>query len=143
MNCIFCSDPKIQERIICKSSLAFVFCTNIPIMPGHVLICPLRHVESYESLTLEERNAIEELRVKVIKALKISFGAEGFNFAWNQGVSAGQTVPHLHLHVLPRKQGDSGVYEYEPRKFLYRPGDRRLSSDEDLKLIAKIIKDAI
>jgi len=63
-----------------------------------------------------------DLRSKLGKAMTKVFEAEGFNYAWNEGEVAGQFVPHLHLHMLPRKKGDKGIYKYEPRKFLYRTG---------------------
>jgi hypothetical protein len=74
-------------------------------------------------------------------SLKKAFGAEGFNFAWNDGKNCGQSVPHFHLHIVPRKEGDAGVYEYEPRKFLYRPGEREATPEEELKMVAEIIKE--
>lgn len=60
--------------------------------------------------------------------------------AWNEGGVAGQTVPHLHMHLVPRKQGDEGITEYEPRKFLYRPGSRAESPVEEIREIAKLLK---
>lgn len=85
---------RIKERIIERNRLAFSFLTHMPIVPGHSLICPLRVVDSSEQLTFEEW--------------------QGFNFAWNMGENAGQTVPHFHLHVVPRKEGDTGIFQYEP-----------------------------
>jgi len=69
-----------------------------------------------------------------------AFAAEGFNYAWNEELVAGQTVPHLHLHMLPRKKGDSGIVDYEPRKFLYRPGERSDSPDQELIKVTELIK---
>jgi diadenosine tetraphosphate (Ap4A) HIT family hydrolase len=68
---------------------------------------------------------------------------EGFHQAWNEGKVAGQSVPHFHLHVVPRKQGDEGITEYEPRKFLYRPGSREETPSQELESIAKQIKEKI
>jgi bis(5'-adenosyl)-triphosphatase len=133
-------NPKIKERIIVCNRLAFSFLTNIPIVPGHSLVCPMRIVDSSEQLTLEEWQAILELKLKVCQALRKTFSAEGFNFAWNLGQNAGQTVPHFHLHVVPRKLGDTGILQYEPRVFLYRPGSRAISPSEELQQIAELIK---
>ena len=68
------------------------------------------------------------------------FNAEGFNYAWNEGVLSGQTVNHLHLHILPRIKNDTGITKYEPRKFLYRPGIRPTSPEQELIEIASLIK---
>lgn len=53
---------------------------------------------------------------------------------------AGQTVPHFHLHIVPRKQGDAGILEYEPRKFLYRPGSREEGPEAELQSVAAQIR---
>jgi len=139
MNCPYCTLPEIQERKIIENNLAFAFLTNIPIVVGHTLVVPKRHIAKYENLTHEEMRAIEELRVKIIKALIKTFGAEGFNFAWNDEKIAGQSVSHFHLHIVPRKTGDTGIYEYEPRKFLYRPGERETSQEEELRKVSTLI----
>lgn len=130
--------------MIIENGLAFAFPTNTPIVPGHILICPKRHVQYYEDATLEERAAIEDLRSKLKQALKKALGAEGFNYAWNEEKIGGQSVPHFHLHIVPRKDGDVGIYEYEPREFLYRPGPRTVvSPQEEIDAVVTLIKQAI
>lgn len=136
-------NPEIKERIIGSNQLAFVFLSHMPIVPGHLLVCPIRVVESYEKLTIEEWQAILDLQSQACQALRKTFNAEGFNFAWNMGEKAGQTVPHFHLHVVPRKTGDSGILQYEPRVFLYRPGSRAESPLDELKQTAALIKSNI
>lgn len=120
---------------------AWAFPTNIPIVPGHVLVVPKRCVATFAGLSMVERDAIFSLRDVLTKALAAGLGAEGFNYAWNEGAMAGQSVPHFHLHILPRKTGDTGIYEYEPRKFLYRTGaDRAVSCDEELAAVSALIR---
>jgi histidine triad (HIT) family protein len=143
MNCAYCEIEDIKKREITGDDLVWAFPTNIPITPGHTLIAPRRCVAKYEDLTQDEKNAIEKLRVKICNALKKLYDAEGFNFAWNDGKNAGQSVPHFHLHILPRKSGDAGVTEYEPRKFLYRPGSREDSPEEELLAVSNAIKAAL
>lgn len=138
--CVFCTKEEISDREITGDDLAWAFPTNIPIVPGHILIAPRRCVSKYEDLTTEEKNSIENLRVKMMKTLQKVFGAEGFNYAWNENSVAGQSVPHFHLHVLPRKPGDEGITEYEPRKFLYRPGSRETTPEDELVEICNSIK---
>ncbi len=139
-SCPYCTNLEIKNRRITENGLAFIFPTNIPIVPGHVLIVPKRCVAQYEKLTAKEKESIEKLRIKVVKALKKIFNAEGFNYAWNENKIAGQSVPHFHLHVLPRKKGDEGITKYEPRKFLYRPGSREKTPEQELIKIAQLIK---
>lgn len=132
--------PNIKERIVARNELAFSFPSYMPIVPGHLLICPIRRVEKIEDLTKEELQAIMDLRTKLCKALKVAVEADSFNFAWNEGENAGQSVPHFHLHVVPRKDGDTGILRYEPRVFLYRPGSRATSSSQELTEVAQLIR---
>lgn len=135
---------EIKYRTIIENALAFAFPTNTPIVPGHILVCPKRHVQYYEDATSEEKNAIEDLRSTLKHALKKALGAEGFNYAWNEEKIGGQSVPHFHLHIVPRKEGDVGIYQYEPREFLYRPGPRTVASpQEKIDAVVKIIKQAL
>jgi histidine triad (HIT) family protein len=138
--CIFCTNVVVKEREIIKNDLAWAFPTNIPIVPGHILICPIRCVADFNDLTGEEIIAIFDLQKKLKIALKKAFDARGFNYAWNEGEIAGQSVPHFHLHILPRKEGDAGILEYDPRKFIYRPGSREQSPESELISVVKDIK---
>lgn len=140
MICAFCKDATLQEREIASNELARAFLGRMPIVPGHTLIIPKRCVSKYGDLTEEEKRAIEDLRIQVCDALKASLAVAGFNFAWNEGEVAGQTVPHFHLHIVPRKEGDVGVFNYEPREFLYRPGIRAESPEEELQKVAAKIR---
>ena len=143
MKCVYCELDVIKQREIVGNDLVWAFPTNIPIVSGHTLIVPRRCVARYEDLTKNEKEALEEMRIRIVNALKKHFDAEGFNFAYNDGKLAGQSVPHFHLHVLPRKEGDTGITEYDPRKFLYRPGSREDSPEGELQEIAKIIRDSL
>jgi histidine triad (HIT) family protein len=140
-DCVYCTSPEIQNRAIFRDGLVWAFPTNIPITPGHILICPIRHVSRFEDLTQGEKNAIFNLAVKMKTALKKLFGAEGFHHVWNEAKVAGQSIPHFHLHIVPRKQGDEGIAEYEPRKFLYRPGSRETTPENELQAVSKQIKE--
>lgn len=136
----FINDPTVAERTVHENRLAIAFLGKMPIVPGHTLICPKREVPKSEELTFEEWRDILELKTLVCKKLKKTFQAEGFNFAWNEGELAGQSVPHFHLHVLPRKTGDAGILQYEPRMFLYRPGTRAISPTDELASIAALLR---
>ena len=143
MESIFLTSPDIQKRIIASNELAFAFPTNIPVVPGHLLICPKRVVQTVYELTPGELAKIFELLEQLKPALQKTFGATGFNYAWNEGEEAGQSMPHVHIHMVPRKKGDAGITEYEPRKFLYRPGSREVSPEAELIKVAELIKAAI
>ena len=104
------------------------------------MIAPVHCVSFFDDLTNEEVKALFSMQKRIAGALRKSFGAEGFHFAWNEGAVAGQSVPHFHLHIVPRKKGDAGIIKYEPRKFLYRPGSREPSPEKELQAIAQHIK---
>lgn len=137
---VFTTLPEIKERVVAENNTAWAFLTNIPITPGHSLVVPKRVVETMEDLTEEELIDIFALTTIVKDALRKTFGAEGFNFAWNEGNKYGQSVPHFHLHIVPRTPGDSGITEYDPRQFLYRPGSREPSPEAELSDIAKQLR---
>ena len=138
--CPFCDIIAENERVIAHKGAACAFLTNIPIVPGHTLLAPLRCVANYSDLNEKEKKDLETLRDIVTSALKKAFGSTGFNFAWNEGREAGQSIPHFHLHVVPRKANDVGITKYGPRKFLYRPGSRAKSRLEELVLVTDLIR---
>lgn len=79
-----------------------------PVTPGHLLIIPYRHTEDFFSMTQEERQHAEELlRVLRSKVLEEDKSVTGFNVGMNCGESAGQTVMHAHIHLIPRREGDT------------------------------------
>lgn len=144
MQCEFCVNVKAEGReVIAENDAAWAFLTYTPIVPGHTLVCPKRCVGTFEELTQDELEALFELRRRISDSMRLVLKAEGFNYAWNEGSTAGQSVSHLHLHIVPRKEGDTGVYEYEPRQFLYRPGTRNQSPIEELGEISQLLKSAI
>ena len=138
--CVYCSLPEIQNRAIVRNELVWVFPTNIPITQGHTLIAPVRCVKRLEDLNKEERLAVLEMAEKVMSALRKAYGAQGFNCVWNQEKLAGQSVPHFHLHIVPRKEGDTGLLGYDPRSMLYRTGDREPSDEAELLKVRDLIK---
>lgn len=139
--CAFCDNPENRDREILRNDLVWAFPTNIPIVPGHTLICPVRCVATFEELTQDERDAIFQAMEKIKLSLRKGFGATGFNHAWNEAKTGGQSVPHFHLHLLPRTSEDEVKYGYEPRQFLYRSvANREISPDQELIEVANDIK---
>jgi len=141
--CVYCTLPEIRSREIFSNDLVWAFPTNIPITPGHTLVTPRRCVRTLKGLTRDERIALFELADTIMQAMKICYGAEGFNCVWNEGKLAGQSVPHFHLHIIPRKEGDTGLLGYDPRSMLYRTGDREPTEEVELLSVRDAIKQAI
>lgn len=104
-NCPFCTLP--QERIVLQNDLAIVIRDGFPISPGHTLIIPRRHVGSFFEVTSPERDCLLRLLDEAKMALDTEFHPAGYNIGINDGATAGQTVPHLHIHLIPRYLGDT------------------------------------
>jgi diadenosine tetraphosphate (Ap4A) HIT family hydrolase len=77
-----------------------------PISPGHTLIIPKRHVGSFFELESDERAELLALLDEAKVVADEEFSPQGYNIGINDGTAAGQTVPHLHIHLIPRYQGD-------------------------------------
>jgi diadenosine tetraphosphate (Ap4A) HIT family hydrolase len=103
-HCPFCSLP--AERIVHDGPLAIVIRDGFPVSPGHTLIIPKRHVESFFDVTDAERTDLMSLVAAARTDLDREFRPAGYNIGINDGAAAGQTVPHLHIHLIPRYEGD-------------------------------------
>ncbi|GAV25194.1 HIT family hydrolase [Carboxydothermus islandicus] len=105
--CVFCEIyQKEKEKIIAENNLAFAIFDAYPVNPGHSLIIPKRHYPDFFQSTVEEISAIYDLLQKVKKILDEKYHPDGYNVGVNIGETAGQTVFHLHVHLIPRFKGD-------------------------------------
>jgi len=102
--CPFCHLP--AERVIQQSEFAIVIRDGFPVSPGHSLIIPKRHVSSFFEITDLERNDLLSLLPEARADLDRQFRPAGYNIGMNDGPAAGQTVPHLHIHLILRYEGD-------------------------------------
>lgn len=95
-----------------------------PVSPGHTLVIPTRHIGSFFELDEAERAALLALLDRARGRLELEFKPDGYNIGINDGAAAGQTVPHLHIHLIPRYTGDrpdprGGVRWIIPEKASY------------------------
>ena len=104
--CIFCEYLKDKNKIILENELAFAIYDQYPVSKGHMLILPKRHEASYFKLTDYEKKAVDDLLNKAKLKLDITYKPDGYNIGINDGKSAGQTVFHCHLHLIPRYEKD-------------------------------------
>jgi len=105
IDCIFCNNSVTRKAFYKNSGFTAIY--NIaPILPGHSLVIPDKHYESLLQLTDSELGAMMVFAREITVVLKSVFNCEGFDWTLQDGVSAGQTVPHLHLHIIPRKPLD-------------------------------------
>jgi len=133
IGCPFCApDP---GRVFLRLGKVFALWDGFPVTPGHALIVPYRHVPTWFDASDAERaelfGAIDAVCARIAEA---HGHVDGFNFGVNVGAAAGQTVPHLHLHVIPRRTGDmpdprGGVRHVIPGKGNYLAGARATPSE--------------
>jgi diadenosine tetraphosphate (Ap4A) HIT family hydrolase len=123
MACLFCGIPR--ERVIADNELAYAIRDGFPVTPLHTLVIPKRHVDTYFDLREDEVLACNRL----LQELRAAISAEdptvdAFNIGMNAGESAGQTIFHCHIHLIPRRKGDvenprGGVRHLIPGKGFY------------------------
>ncbi len=122
MDCPFCTLPR--ERIVAEDALTLTIRDGFPVSLGHTLVIPRRHMPSLFEATDAERAALWAASVTARAALDAELHPDGWNLGVNEGAAAGQTVVHLHLHLIPRFHGDTadprgGVRHCIPGKGYY------------------------
>ncbi|MGC1454669.1 MAG: HIT family protein [Nitrospirota bacterium] len=120
--CPFCSIA--AEKIAAQDSLSFTIRDTLPVSPGHTLILPKRHIASIFQATKDEVAALWEAVQQARNGLIREYSPDGFNIGINDGLAAGQTILHLHIHLIPRYQGDvpdprGGIRWIFPDKAVY------------------------
>lgn len=93
-------------EILAETANALVILDSFPVNPGHTLIIPRRHVASYFDLHADEQHALWQLVNSAKILLENRFHPDGFNVGINIGETAGQSVMHVHIHLIPRYKGD-------------------------------------
>tara|TARA_R110002095_G_C4223404_1_gene237298 strand:+ start:113 stop:1099 length:987 start_codon:yes stop_codon:yes gene_type:complete len=104
-NCLFCEITK--DRVIAENELAYCIRDGFPVTKHHTLVIPKRHIANFFDLGQAEINAIYQLMHDEKNTIeKIDNNVSGFNIGVNSGESAGQTIFHCHIHLIPRRSGD-------------------------------------
>jgi diadenosine tetraphosphate (Ap4A) HIT family hydrolase len=101
--CPFCN---VEREIILENELSFAIYDGFPVNEGHALIIPKRHTANYFDLSLEEQKDCIELLNRVRGIVQEKYNPAGFNVGININEAAGQTVPHVHIHLITRYEGD-------------------------------------
>lgn len=102
MSCPFCG----TEGEVLGNEFAYAKFDAYPVSPGHLLVIPRRHVAEWFETTAEEQQAIMELVSAGKKLLDAEYSPDGYNIGINCGEAAGQTIFHVHVHLIPRYAGD-------------------------------------
>ena len=108
-HCPFCITQGADDSlVVARGASVFVVLNLFPYNPGHLLICPYRHVADYTDLTDAERHELTVWQDRMLRVVRAASGPQGFNIGLNQGAVAGAGISgHLHVHVVPRWRGDA------------------------------------
>lgn len=110
--CIFCAvrdkNPQVDALEVYRTPFFMVSLNLYPYNPGHLMLVPLRHVESPTELTEEEVLALHHLQKKALAILEKKYRPAGFNIGYNLGPAGGGSIDHLHLHLVPRFFNEQG-----------------------------------
>jgi ATP adenylyltransferase len=113
-NCPFCAAPDKSDEdglIVARGTTAYVLLNLFPYNSGHLLVCPYRHIATYDQATDEEVAEIGALTQRGMRVLRAVSNCDGFNLGMNQGAIAGAGVDaHLHQHIVPRWASDANFF---------------------------------
>jgi len=134
-DCIFCQivDGDIPSRTVFEDDTAKAFLDANPLSPGHTLVIPKEHHETLEETPEDVAAHVFGVLHRLNTAVEHAVDADATNVAFNNGEAAGQEVPHLHGHIVPRFDGDGG------RPIHAIVDERPDLSDEELDEIAEAI----
>jgi len=138
-DCIFCSivDGDIPARTVHETDDVLAFLDANPLAPGHTLVIPKAHAQNVGDLDDDLASDLFAAVTELTPRVQAAVDAEGANVGINDGEAAGQEVPHVHVHVIPRFEGDGGAP-------LHAVGGKRPDlSEEELDAIADDVAAAI
>ncbi len=135
MACTFCRilRGEIPACVVLEDEHSLAFLDHRPLFPGHCLLIPRDHYETLMDLPRERIGPLFQNARLLARAMEVGLGAEGSFVAINNRVS--QSVPHLHIHVVPRRKGDGLRGFFWPRQ--------RYASEAEMNEIARRLRQAI
>jgi diadenosine tetraphosphate (Ap4A) HIT family hydrolase len=104
-DCPFCN-PDSERELLLESATAYAMYDNFPVSSGHTLVIPKKHCSDYFELSFKEQSACIFMLNTLKPIIQKNFNPEGFNVGINIGEVAGQTIQHVHIHLIPRYKGD-------------------------------------
>lgn len=107
-DCIFCKiiQGKIPAKVITQDDRAMAFLDALPLASGHALVMPKTHYVKIQDMTREDSMAVFALAQELVQRVESAAGTDASLIAVHNGRTAGQEVPHVHVHIIPRKAGD-------------------------------------
>ncbi len=136
-SCVFCDKQILDRQKFYEDDLVIALCTHKPIIQSHFLIIPKRHVKRLEMLSLEEVSHIYQVIGKVNRASVKAFQTSSYLIHQKNGLEVGQSVPHVHFHLIAKRTGDSSSVKFLT-KLLIAHLKRPISSEEIYKTVEKM-----
>jgi histidine triad (HIT) family protein len=126
--CIFCAIAagKVKAEKVYEDERVVAFLDINPSAPGHTLIIPRAHAARIEDLSVEDAIALFAALHRLAKPIREAMGAEAATVGINDGPESGQVIPHVHIHVIPRRSGDGGAIVQSLARHLSRPSQEEL-----------------
>ena len=126
--CLFCHPE--DDEIIAEAQHALLIRDSFPVSDGHCLVIPRRHIRTFFDCTAQENQDFYDLIQEAKRYVELSFSPDGYNIGCNNEVAAGQSVFHLHIHVIPRYLGDvenprGGVRNVIPQNARYNLAEHK------------------
>lgn len=137
-NCIFCKilAKEIPATVVYEDDLVFAFMDIRPVTKGHLLVIPKRHSQLITQMTDEEGARLFQVAMKINAALRKLPGVQDISLHISDGPAAQQEVPHVHLHIIPRYEGDGFGWKFPP-------GYGEMAKAEELSTFADELKKKI
>jgi histidine triad (HIT) family protein len=139
--CAFCDNDILNRQKFYEDDLVFALYTHKPILPGHCLIIPKRQVERFEELTDQELTQMGRVIKKVNQAAQQLFKTSSYLLLQKNGPEAGQSIPHVHFHYIPKKEGDRSSIKFLFKMYManfFKP----ISADE-MQCVVKEMRKAM
>jgi histidine triad (HIT) family protein len=135
MDCAFCRiiSGEVEAEVVWRGEDSIAFLDHRPLFPGHVLLIPTQHIPTLADLPAPQVGPLFQTAQRLERAIEAALNADGTFIAINNKVS--QSVPHLHVHIVPRRKGDGLKGFFWPR--------RGYDSEEHLRDIATRIREAL
>ena len=136
VDCIFCDivNGEIDAHVVYESDHALAFLDANPVVDGHTVVVPKKHVERFSDMATEDIGGLFSAVREANKAVLAGLDADGANVGLNDGRAAGQAIPHTHVHVIPRYSDDGGGSLHSIV---------RSEASKDLEVVAKKLKSEI
>lgn len=132
-NCVFCKivSGKIPARVVIQNDRAIAMLDAFPLAPGHTLVIPKSHYAKVQDMGEQDATAVFEITWKIAGAVEAGSQSSASTIAVHNGSEAGQEIPHVHVHIVPRKKGDGAGAIHSMFKSRPKLGTQEMDSLRD------------